>query len=123
MHFVNCWVAPAQLLPHCCVVWDSPEATGELFWGAASAGAEEPPPNMPPMAWPMEEPIATPAAVLAIWPKRPGPCEGAAAAGGGAACCWGGAAMDEAGRDWTGAGFAAETVGREGAALGRPAES
>lgn len=66
------------------------------------------------MAWPMDEPTATPAAVLAICPKRPGPwlpaCEGGAAgelAGGCAAvvaglvCCLEGA------------------TGRAGAATGR----
>jgi streptolysin S family bacteriocin protoxin len=31
-----------------------------VFWGAASAGADEPPLNQPPTAWPMEEPTATP---------------------------------------------------------------
>lgn len=34
-------------------------ATGEACW--ASAGAlEEPPPKKPPMAWPIDEPTATP---------------------------------------------------------------
>lgn len=60
MHFVNCWVAPAQLLPHWEVVWDSaPAATGEADWAWAGA-SEEPPEKRPPMAWPTEEPMATP---------------------------------------------------------------
>lgn len=59
------------------------------------------------------------AAVLAIWPKRPGPW-GAAwviMGWGGAAAAGGGAAMVVAGRCGWGAG--AEAVGREGA---RPTE-
>lgn len=58
---------------------------------------------------------STYAAVLAIWPKRPGPWLGGAAAGG-AICCWG-AAMVAAGRDCWEAGAAGleATVGREGA--------
>jgi hypothetical protein len=59
MHWVKFWVAAWQLLlPHdCCWVdWDWTAAA----WGEASAGAEEPPPKKPPMAWPMEEPTATP---------------------------------------------------------------
>ncbi len=54
MHLVNCWVAPAQLLPQllfCC--W-----AGAAAW-TGSAGALEPP-KRPPIAWPMEDPIATP---------------------------------------------------------------
>lgn len=59
------------------------------------------------------------AAVLAIWPNSPGPCDtcwgGIVAVG--ACCCGGGAAMVVAGRRCWGAG--AEAVGREGA---RPTE-
>lgn len=84
--------------------WAWAWATG---WASAGAGAEEePPPNidvMPaPKVWPMVEPTATPAAVEAIWPKRPGPWDccvcgwdmavgwagGAAAGAGGAAVVW-----------------------------------
>ena len=43
------------------------------------------------IAWPATLPIATPPAVAAIWPIRPGP-RGAAAAGAGAAAGGGGAA-------------------------------
>lgn len=31
-----------------------------MFWGVASAGADEPPLKKPPTAWPMEDPTATP---------------------------------------------------------------
>lgn len=78
MHCVNCVVAPWQLLPqfscwaddgapYCC--------TGAACWGVAGASEEEEPPpkSMPLTAWPTVEPMATPAAVLAIWPIRPGP--------------------------------------------------
>ena len=65
----------------------------------------------------------THAAVLAIWPKRPGPWEvgatGPAAAEGGAPCE---GAYVVAGRDCWGAGAFAGTLGREGAAAGRPAD-
>lgn len=47
--------APAQLL----VYW-SLLAAALVCWGAASAGALEPPLKRPPMAWPMVEPTATP---------------------------------------------------------------
>lgn len=142
MHLVNCCVAAWQLLPHCCCCWVAWACTG------CGAGSDEPPEKRPPMAWPTDEPMATPlrtksacypppfclfkflmgmresessllgatlttlalgrilfpgrghtyAAVLAIWPNSPGPCE---AAGAGAICwgaCWGGAAMVVAGR-------------------------
>lgn len=38
-------------------------------WGEASAGAEEPPENQPPTAWPIEEPTATPleGVLVRIW--------------------------------------------------------
>lgn len=38
-----------------------------MAWGDASAGAEEPPPNQPPTAWPMEEPTATPLGGVSDW--------------------------------------------------------
>ena len=46
-------------------------------WAAgAGAGSADPPPpkSMLERPWPTVEPTATPAAVEAIWPKRPGPC-------------------------------------------------
>lgn len=60
MQFVKLLVAREQLGPHwsfwgCCV------ACGEAWAGAS---AEPPPPNMPPIAWPIEEPTATPLYVL-----------------------------------------------------------
>lgn len=56
MHLVKFCVAAWQLLPHsCCCCWAC-AWTG--CWGAGSA--EEPPPKKPPMAWPTEEPMATP---------------------------------------------------------------
>lgn len=56
MQLVKLLVAREQLGPHwsfwdCCVAW------GEAWAGAS---AEPPPLNMPPIAWPMEEPTATP---------------------------------------------------------------
>ena len=56
MHFRKSAVAPAQLGSHLSL-WDCWAA-----WGEASAGgaALEPPLNRPPMAWPTEEPMATP---------------------------------------------------------------
>lgn len=79
MHFVNCCVAPWQLLPQLLLFW------ADSAWVAwVGSGALEPPPQrleMPlPTMWPTEEPMATPAAVLAIWAIRPGLCEGAPAA-------------------------------------------
>lgn len=63
------------------------------------------------------------AAVLAIWPKRPGPAEAAGAAAGGPAV-WcvvaGGAAAVVAGRVCCGAGRLGATVGRAGARLPPP---
>ena len=60
MHWVKLLVASAQLLPQL-EFW---AAAAWAWTGAAAAcsgAAEEPPPeNMPPMAWPMEEPMATP---------------------------------------------------------------
>lgn len=44
---------------HTLGAWYSDEAAADC-WGAASAGADEPPPKKPPMAWPMLEPTATP---------------------------------------------------------------
>ena len=55
MHFVNCCVAPAQLLPQLLFCW-----VGAAAAWTGSAGALEPPEKRPPMAWPMEDPIATP---------------------------------------------------------------
>ena len=150
MHCVKDCVAAWQLLPQLELLLACWAATGAWAAGRGSAGVE-PPEKKPPIAWPMEDPIATPlweggrvsnglegvvgvggrgmrvggrargrtyAAVLAIWPIRPGPWETGAAAGaaaGGAAaegayvvagrvCCCVGAA------DWRGA-----TVGRVGA--------
>lgn len=51
------WAAPAQLL--FCAHEFSAGAAAWTCWGAG-AGSEEPPPKKPPMAWPMEEPTATP---------------------------------------------------------------
>jgi hypothetical protein len=45
----NCAVAP---------VWCA--CANSVVWGEASAGADEPPLNQPPTAWPIEEPTATP---------------------------------------------------------------
>jgi hypothetical protein len=46
--------ADAESVGWCC-------ALNSGVWGAASAGAaEDPPPNQPPTAWPIEEPTATP---------------------------------------------------------------
>lgn len=56
MHLVNCVAAPPQLSCCCCVCC--------VLTGAAccSAGAASlpPPEKRPPMAWPTEEPTATP---------------------------------------------------------------
>lgn len=61
MHLVKDWVAPAQLLPQVLLFSVEEGAAGATAWGLASATEEEPPPEKrPPMAWPMEEPIATP---------------------------------------------------------------
>jgi len=58
MHLVKDWVAPEQLLPQVLlfVVSDEVDWTG----AAGAASALEPPLKKPPMAWPMEEPMATP---------------------------------------------------------------
>lgn len=64
MHWVKLLVASEQLLPH-----DEFWAAAAWAWtgAAASGAAEEPPPeNMPPMAWPMEEPMATPLFVYSL---------------------------------------------------------
>lgn len=57
MQLVKLLVAEEQLAPQLSF-WDCWEAA----WGEASAGASalELPPNKPPMAWPTEEPMATP---------------------------------------------------------------
>ena len=62
--------------------------------------------------------MATYAAVLAIWPKRPEPCDCA-----GACCCMGGCAAVEAARCCCGgaAGRAGAATGREGAEREGPA--
>lgn len=61
MQRVNCWVASWQLLPQllfCCWLC---AATGICCCCCCSTGAEEEPPlKKPPMAWPIEEPTATP---------------------------------------------------------------
>lgn len=64
------------------------------------------------------------AAVLAICPNRPGPCEAWGGAWAVGACCWGGAAMVVAGRCCWGAGAEGAVVGRAGAREtgARPAE-
>lgn len=54
MHFVKFWAAPAQLLYDCS--WGA----AAWAWTGAGAGSEEPPEKRPPMAWPTEEPMATP---------------------------------------------------------------
>jgi len=82
----------------------------------ASAGVLElPPPKKPPIAWPIEEPTATPAAVDAICPKSPGVRGGACACAGGSG--WfvvavGYAAVLED-------RFGGVTLGRAGAIVGR----
>lgn len=87
--------------------------------GAACSGgaAELPPVNQLPTTWPMEEPTATPAAVDAICPIKPGPwlcvAAGAEAAAGGAWAA--GAAAVEDGRAWERGAAAGGTVGRLGA--------
>lgn len=66
MHVVNDLVASAQLLPQeLFCVWAAGAAAAALCW-TGSAGAEEPPPKKPPMAWPMEEPTATPLCTLRL---------------------------------------------------------
>jgi len=42
-----------ELLAYCC-------SAGAVCADWDSAGAEEPPPKKPPMAWPIDEPTATP---------------------------------------------------------------
>lgn len=61
MHCVKFCVAPWQLLAplQLFVAWLSC-ATGEALVCSTGAASEEPPPNQPPTAWPMEEPTATP---------------------------------------------------------------
>jgi hypothetical protein len=61
MQVRNFWTSPAHApvdcicaVPWCC-------CANSVFWGEASAGAEdEPPLKKPPTAWPMEDPTATP---------------------------------------------------------------
>lgn len=62
MHLVNCWVAPAQLLPQAWLLAFCPLFAWTLLL-AASAGRGSLlllPPKRPETAWPMVEPIATP---------------------------------------------------------------
>jgi hypothetical protein len=63
MHFRKWLTSVAQAPDDCCICavvvsWCWP--ANSVVWGDASAGAEEPPPNQPPTAWPMEDPTATP---------------------------------------------------------------
>lgn len=61
MQFVKLLVAREQLGPHWSF-WGCCAACGEAW-----AGSEEPPPpNMPPIAWPMEEPTATPLYMMSV---------------------------------------------------------
>lgn len=61
MQFVKLLVAREQLGPHWSF-WGCCAACGEAW-----AGSEEPPPpNMPPIAWPMDEPTATPLHALSV---------------------------------------------------------
>lgn len=61
MHFLKSvtWFAHTlgavwfDMVLYACSVWGAWDSTG-------AAGAEEPPPKKPPMAWPIEEPTATP---------------------------------------------------------------
>jgi hypothetical protein len=51
-------VAHAPVDCICAVFWCC--CANSVFWGVASAGADEPPLNQPPTAWPIEDPTATP---------------------------------------------------------------
>lgn len=60
MHLRN-WLtsfAHAPVDSICVVFWCC--CAKSVFWGAASAGADEPPLKKPPTAWPIEDPTATP---------------------------------------------------------------
>lgn len=60
MHVLKFLMSPAHTPVGCvaCACWCC--CAKSVFWGEASAGAELPPLKKPPMAWPMEDPTATP---------------------------------------------------------------
>lgn len=102
---MNCFASTSQLLGPQLLC--SGAACVWATWACSAGAGAEPPLKKPPIAWPIDDPTATPAAVLAMLAKRPGPCEAAGAAAGvaaggaagGAACCaLGGNAAVVAGR-------------------------